>query len=147
MNTFAPGQRWFSSAEPELGLGTVLRLAGRQVQIVFTGTGVVRLYALGSAPLLRAVFRPGERIRVGGQDKTVEHAELLDGAASTTPAAAACTPRASWTPNSRCRRPIRACSRAAWTATTSSSSAASACSAAPTPGRMPAGACSARAST
>ncbi|PZO08469.1 MAG: RNA polymerase-associated protein RapA [Lysobacteraceae bacterium] len=78
MNTFAPGQRWFSSAEPELGLGTVLRLAGRQVQIVFTGTGVVRLYALGSAPLLRAVFRPGERIRVGGQDKTVEHAELLE---------------------------------------------------------------------
>lgn len=78
MNTFAPGQRWFSSAEPELGLGTVLRLAGRQVQIVFTGTGVVRMYALGSAPLLRAVFRPGERIRVGGQDKTVESAELLD---------------------------------------------------------------------
>lgn len=78
MNTFAPGQRWFSSAEPELGLGTVLRLAGRQVQIVFTGTGVVRMYALGSAPLLRAVFRPGERIRVDGQDKTVEHAELLD---------------------------------------------------------------------
>ena len=31
MNSFAPGQRWFSSAEPELGLGTVLRLAGRQV--------------------------------------------------------------------------------------------------------------------
>jgi ATP-dependent helicase HepA len=78
MNTFAPGQRWFSSAEPELGLGTVLRLAGRQVQIVFTGTGVVRMYALGSAPLLRAVFRPGERIRVDGQDKTVEHAELLE---------------------------------------------------------------------
>ncbi|MFY2764105.1 RNA polymerase-associated protein RapA [Arenimonas sp. MALMAid1274] len=78
MNTFAPGQRWFSSAEPELGLGTVLRLAGRQVQIVFTGTGVVRMYALGSAPLLRAVFRPGERVRIGGQDKTVESAELHD---------------------------------------------------------------------
>ena len=78
MDTFAPGQRWFSSAEPELGLGTVLRLAGRQVQIVFTGTGVVRMYALGSAPLLRAVFRPGERVRIGGQDKTVEHAELRE---------------------------------------------------------------------
>ena len=78
MDTFAPGQRWFSSAEPDLGLGTVLRLAGRQVQIVFTGTGVVRMYALGSPPLLRAVFRPGERIRVGGQDKTVEHAQLQD---------------------------------------------------------------------
>lgn len=78
MNPFFPGQRWFSSAEPELGLGTVLRLAGRQVQIVFTGSGVVRMYALGSAPLLRAVFRPGERIRVGGQDKLVERAELRE---------------------------------------------------------------------
>ncbi|HEX5693925.1 MAG TPA: RNA polymerase-associated protein RapA, partial [Arenimonas sp.] len=78
MNSFAPGQRWFSSAEPELGLGTVLRLAGRQVQIVFTGTGVVRMYALGSAPLLRAVFRPGERVRIGGTDKTVERAELRE---------------------------------------------------------------------
>jgi len=78
MNTFAPGQRWFSSAEPELGLGTVLRLAGRQVQIVYTGTGVVRMYALGSAPLLRAVFRPGERVRIGGEDKTVERAELRE---------------------------------------------------------------------
>ena len=39
MNTFAPGQRWFSSAEPELGLGTVLRLAGRQVQIVQLPSG------------------------------------------------------------------------------------------------------------
>ncbi|KFN51712.1 hypothetical protein N790_14275 [Arenimonas malthae CC-JY-1] len=78
MNPFFPGQRWFSSAEPELGLGTVLRLAGRQVQIVFTGSGVVRMYALGSAPLLRAVFRPGERIRVGGQDKLVDRAELRE---------------------------------------------------------------------
>jgi ATP-dependent helicase HepA len=78
VNPFFPGQRWFSSAEPELGLGTVLRLAGRQVQIVFTGSGVVRMYALGSAPLLRAVFRPGERIRVGGQDKLVERAELRE---------------------------------------------------------------------
>ncbi|KFN49244.1 RNA polymerase-associated protein RapA [Arenimonas composti] len=78
MNAFAPGQRWFSSAEPELGLGTVLRLAGRQVQIVFTGSGVVRMYALGSAPLLRAVFRPGERVRIGGEELVVEQAELRE---------------------------------------------------------------------
>lgn len=78
VNPFAPGQRWFSSAEPELGLGTVMRLASRQVQIVFTGSGVVRMYALGSAPLLRAVFRAGERVRIGGHDKTVVRAELRD---------------------------------------------------------------------
>ena len=52
--SFVPGQRWFSTAEPELGLGTVMRLAGRSVQIVFTGTGVVRQYAVDSAPLARA---------------------------------------------------------------------------------------------
>lgn len=79
MNSLTPGQRWFSSAEPELGLGTVMRLNGRQVQLVFTGSGMVRLYALGSAPLLRAAFRPGERIRVGGVDKLVERSELIDG--------------------------------------------------------------------
>src|SRR5690606_36696448 len=76
---FSPGQRWFSSAELELGLGSVLRLAGRQVQIVFTGSGVVRMYALGSAPLLRAEFRPGERIRVSGEDKLVERVERRAG--------------------------------------------------------------------
>ena len=52
--SFIPGQRWYSSTEPELGLGTVLRLSGRQVQLVFTGSGMLRHYAIGTAPLLRA---------------------------------------------------------------------------------------------
>src|SRR5678816_3385613 len=76
---FRPGQRWFSSAEPELGLGTVLRLAGRQVQIVFTGTGMLRHYAIGSAPLLRAAFRPGDRVQVDGTARIVERFEVEDG--------------------------------------------------------------------
>ncbi|MBD8527737.1 RNA polymerase-associated protein RapA [Pseudomarimonas arenosa] len=71
MSTFVPGQRWFSTAEPELGLGTVLRLVGRSVQIVFTGSAVVRHYATGSAPLSRALFRPGDQIRIDGQDHAV----------------------------------------------------------------------------
>jgi ATP-dependent helicase HepA len=50
---FVPGQRWLSTAEPELGLGTVMRLIGRSVQIVFTGSGVVRQYAW-KAPRCRA---------------------------------------------------------------------------------------------
>ena len=32
---FVPGQRWISNAEPELGLGTVLRIEGRQLQVLF----------------------------------------------------------------------------------------------------------------
>jgi ATP-dependent helicase HepA len=76
---FRPGQRWFSSAEPELGLGTVLRLAGRQVQLVFTGSGTLRNYAIGSGPLLRAAFRPGDRVRVDGVGRVVERLEEREG--------------------------------------------------------------------
>ena len=79
MLEFRPGQRWFSSAEPELGLGTVLRLAGRQVQIVFTGSGMLRHYAIGSAPLLRAAFRPGDRVHIDGVARIVERFELDGG--------------------------------------------------------------------
>lgn len=79
MLEFRPGQRWFSSAEPELGLGTVLRLAGRQVQIVFTGSGMLRNYAIGSAPLLRASFRPGDRVQVDGMPRLVEQADVDEG--------------------------------------------------------------------
>jgi ATP-dependent helicase HepA len=75
MADYFPGQRWFSSAEPELGLGTVMRVAGRQVQIVFTGSGLLRHYALGSAPLVRAAFRAGDRIRVHGASRVVERIE------------------------------------------------------------------------
>ena len=79
MSDFLPGQRWFSSAEPELGLGTVLRVLGRQVQLVFAGSDTLRLYAIGNAPLLRAAFRPGDRIQVSGTAKVVAHIEQCDG--------------------------------------------------------------------
>ena len=78
-NMIRPGQRWFSSAEPELGLGTVLRLAGRQVQLVFTGSGTLRNYAIAAGPLLRAAFRPGDRVRVDGIGRVVERLEERDG--------------------------------------------------------------------
>ncbi len=70
-----PGQRWFSSAEPELGLGTVLRIAGRSVQLVFTASGTVRQYALEGAPLVRAVFRAGDRVRMDGREIAIEAVE------------------------------------------------------------------------
>ena len=79
MTPFVPGQRWFSTAEPELGLGTVLRVAGRGVQIVFTGSGLLRQYAIGSAPLVRAEFRPGDRVLVGGTPVDIEAVSNEDG--------------------------------------------------------------------
>jgi ATP-dependent helicase HepA len=79
MSKFLPGQRWFSTAEPELGLGTVMRLAGRSVQIVYTGSGEVRMYAVDTAPLARAEFRAGDRMRAHGEELTVDSVETRDG--------------------------------------------------------------------
>ena len=78
MTSFVPGQRWFSTAEPELGLGTVLRTAGRGVQIVFTGSGMLRQYAIGSAPLVRAEFRVGDRVQVDGRAVEISAVEAGD---------------------------------------------------------------------
>jgi len=75
MMVFAPGQRWISTTEPELGLGTVLRLDGRTVQLAFPASGLVRHYAAQSAPLTRAEFRAGERIAGNGHSFTVERVE------------------------------------------------------------------------
>ncbi|HVF35862.1 MAG TPA: RNA polymerase-associated protein RapA [Candidatus Saccharimonadia bacterium] len=80
MQRFAPGQRWISNAEPELGLGTVLRVDGRQVQVLYPATGVMRHYAAQSAPLSRAAFRPGDRITSHGVPLVVESVEEHDGA-------------------------------------------------------------------
>ena len=62
-----------------MGLGTVMRLAGRSVQIVFTGTGVVRQYAFESAPLARAEFRVGDTVRVDGREWAVRGVVLDQG--------------------------------------------------------------------
>lgn len=65
---FVPGQRWISNAEPELGLGTVVRLDGRNVQVLFATAGVLRHYAMHAAPLARAEFRVGQK--VAGQKRS-----------------------------------------------------------------------------
>lgn len=76
---FVPGQRWISAAEPELGLGTVLRVDGRSVQVLFAKSGVLRQYAQDSAPLTRAEFRVGQRIAGKGVAFLVERVEIHDG--------------------------------------------------------------------
>ena len=60
MASFVPGQRWISEAEPELGLGTVVRVDGRRVEVAFPGAGERRIYAIAAAPLRRVRFSPGE---------------------------------------------------------------------------------------
>jgi ATP-dependent helicase HepA len=72
MATLVPGQRWISNAEPELGLGTLVRIEPRSVQVLFATAGVLRHYALHSAPLTRAEFRPGQRIAGNRQSFVIE---------------------------------------------------------------------------
>src|ERR1700754_3765272 len=76
---FQPGQRWISSAEPELGLGTILRVEGRSVQVLFAKSGVLRPYATDSAPLIRAEFRAGQRVSGKGIAFLVERIEEREG--------------------------------------------------------------------
>ncbi|MCY7294263.1 RNA polymerase-associated protein RapA [Alteromonas sp. a30] len=63
---FAAGQRWLSTAEMELGLGTVITVTDRIISLLFPATGESRNYALKDAPLTRIAFEEGE---------TVEHHE------------------------------------------------------------------------
>ncbi|TAN03867.1 MAG: RNA polymerase-associated protein RapA [Rhodanobacteraceae bacterium] len=75
---YIPGQRWVSEAEPELGLGTVLRCDERALQVLFAKSGVVRNYAAHGAPLARASFRVGQRIAGRGISFVVERIDLRD---------------------------------------------------------------------
>lgn len=76
---FQPGQRWISTAEPELGLGTILRVQGRNIQVLFAKAGVLRPYAADSAPLVRAEFRAGQRVSGKGIAFLVERVEEREG--------------------------------------------------------------------
>ncbi len=62
MQKFVPGQRWISSAELQMGLGTVLATEHRTVTILFMATGETRTYAKQSAPLSRVEFSPGDTV-------------------------------------------------------------------------------------
>ena len=59
---FTEGQRWASEMEPELGVGIVEAVDGRRIHLSFPDSGVVRIYAVQSAPLHRVVLHPGDRI-------------------------------------------------------------------------------------
>ena len=75
-----PSQRWVSDTEPALGLGVILEVTPRQVEILFASAGVRRQYALASAPLRRVEFRPGDVIRdQEGNEMVVEEVLEEDG--------------------------------------------------------------------
>jgi ATP-dependent helicase HepA len=80
MEKFVQGQRWISATEPELGLGMVIEVANRRVQLLFPAGGEMRMYASESAPVKRVIFTVGDEVR--GQDGVafvVEEVRELDG--------------------------------------------------------------------
>ena len=62
MQVFVRGQRWVSDTETELGLGTVLKVEGRMVTILYPASGETRVYSQNNAPLSRVRFVPGDEI-------------------------------------------------------------------------------------
>lgn len=72
MLNIKPGQRWISAAEPELGLGTILRADNRQIDIIFTGCGELKHFTHAASPLLRVTFQVGDRIAIDRQLLRIE---------------------------------------------------------------------------
>lgn len=79
MLNIKPGQRWISAAEPELGLGTILRADSRQIDIIFTGCGELKHFTHAASPLLRVTFEAGDRIAVDAQLLRVDATDDRDG--------------------------------------------------------------------
>ncbi len=80
MTVFAPGQRWVSDSEAELGLGNVLSQDARLVVILFPASGETRHYALRTSPLTRVRFSPGDNItHHEGWNLTVSDVSEQDG--------------------------------------------------------------------
>lgn len=59
---FAPGQRWVSNSEAELGLGLVKQVNARSVSLLFPAAAEERSYALDNAPLSRVIYKQHDSI-------------------------------------------------------------------------------------
>ncbi|MBF0198541.1 MAG: RNA polymerase-associated protein RapA, partial [Planctomycetes bacterium] len=58
---FALNQRWYSQAEPELGIGVVVNIEGRDVEVAYPARGATFRYEMDGAPLIRANLSIGSQ--------------------------------------------------------------------------------------
>ncbi|MBC54212.1 MAG: RNA polymerase-binding ATPase [Gammaproteobacteria bacterium] len=65
LKDFAPGQRWISDTEPDLGLGMVTETDHRTVTFDFSAVDESRRYARDAAPLTRLVLNVGDPLQLG----------------------------------------------------------------------------------
>src|SRR4029079_4881150 len=71
-----PGQRSCRHAEPELGLGIVLRAEFGRIELHFPAANEQRQYALKTAPFRRVQFKDGDRSKLqSGEQLAVDAAE------------------------------------------------------------------------
>ncbi len=80
VSSFQPGQRWVSNTESELGLGIVLKVAHRRVEMSFPAAGEKRTYAADIAPLSRVHYEVGQRVsNTQGQAMLITEVEEYNG--------------------------------------------------------------------
>ena len=63
-----PGQRWISETEPELGVGIMLKVEFKRVEVMFPAANERRQYALETAPLRRVALKAGETLETHDGD-------------------------------------------------------------------------------
>lgn len=74
---YKQGQRWFSEAEPELGLGLIVESIDKTVKVNFPAADQIRTYGIKSAPLKRVQYEAGEVI-ITEEDQSFEVKEVQD---------------------------------------------------------------------
>ncbi len=80
MSEFVVGQRWVSHTETELGLGIIVGVEGRRVEISFPAADEQRMYATDSAPLTRIEHKLGETIKnQDDQSFTINRSDKFEG--------------------------------------------------------------------
>jgi ATP-dependent helicase HepA len=78
--SFQPGQRWVSNTESELGLGIVLDVANRRIELIFPAASEKRTYAIDNAPLSRVRYEMGQQIsNTDGQNLLITEVEEHNG--------------------------------------------------------------------
>ena len=68
ITTIVPGQRWVSETEPELGLGIMLKVEFKRIEVMFPAASERRQYAIESAPLRRVILKVGESLETHNGD-------------------------------------------------------------------------------
>lgn len=77
MSDFVQGQRWVVDSEPELGLGIIMSVQARTVEVFFPQVETERLYAKNQAPLTRISYSVDDTIRLK-DGSTAQVVQVLD---------------------------------------------------------------------